>query len=107
MTLAGFSFLLHFTAWRAVAKAYWKSAEARRVHVTLVAAALVSPSFLLSQAFMPIAKPLRYALFNVVSVATTTGYQTPITTSGGFRAVSDAVSIRFATCAGSTGGGSK
>ena len=110
MTLAGFSFLLHFTALRRKSLLpYWKSAEARAFIFTLVAAVLVVAAFLLVQGVYPDwQSALRYALFNVVSVATTTGYSStdynlwPI-----FAPVLMLFLSGFATCAGSTGGGIK
>lgn len=110
MTLAGFSFLLHFTVWRRKSLLpYWKSAEARAFMFTLAAAVLVVAAFLLVQGvYDDWASALRHALFNVVSVATTTGYSNtdynlwPI-----FAPVLMLFISGFATCAGSTGGGIK
>src|SRR5687767_453273 len=50
MTLAGFSFLLHFTVWRRKSlRLYWKSTEARAFIFTLATGVLVVAAFLLFQ----------------------------------------------------------
>ena len=110
MTLAGFSFLLHFTAWRRKSLLpYWKSTEARAYMFTLVAAVLAIAAFLLVQnVYSDWETAFRYALFNVVSVATTTGYSN--TDYGLWPALAPVLMLfisGFATCAGSTGGGIK
>ena len=110
MTLAGFSFLLHFTAWRRKSLLpYWRSAEARAFMFTLVATVLVVAVFLLVQdAYSDWGSALRYALFNVVSVATTTGFSN--TDYNGWPVFAPVLMLfvsGFATCAGSTGGGIK
>jgi len=110
MTLAGFSFLLHFTAWRRKSLwPYWNSTEARVYLFALAATVFVIAAFLLTQNFYadwPSA--LRYALFNVVSVATTTGYSnTDYNLWPLFAPILMLFVAGFATCAGSTGGGIK
>ncbi len=110
MTLAGFSFLLHFTAWRRKSLwPYWNSAEARAFMFTLAAAVLVVAAFLLVQnVYTDWPTALRYALFNVVSVATTTGYSnTDYNLWPVFAPILMLFLSGFATCAGSTGGGIK
>jgi trk system potassium uptake protein len=110
MTLAGFSFLLHFTAWRNRSLlAYWRDSEARAYVFTLVATVLVITLFLLLRDVYPNwESSFRYALFNTISVATTTGYSNadynlwPI-----FAPLLMLFVAGFATCAGSTGGGIK
>jgi trk system potassium uptake protein TrkH len=110
MTLAGFSFLLHFTAWRRKSlSAYWKSTEARAYLFTLGAAVLVIAAFLLIQnVYFDWATAFRYSVFNVVSVATTTGFSN--TDYGAWPVFAPVLMLfisGFATCAGSTGGGIK
>ena len=110
MTLAGFSFLLHFTAWRQRSLLpYWRGPEARAYVFTLVATVLVVTAFLMMHNVYPDwESSLRYALFNTISVATTTGYSNvdynlwPI-----FAPLLMLFVAGFATCAGSTGGGIK
>ncbi len=88
---------------------YWNEPEARAFMFTLIAAVFVVAAFLLVQnVYADWRTALRYALFNVVSVATTTGYsntdynQWPI-----FAPMLMLFLSGFATCAGSTGGGIK
>jgi trk system potassium uptake protein len=110
MLLSGFSFLLHFTAWRRMSlRPYWKSAEARAYMFTLAAAVLVIAVFLLAHnVYVDWASALRYALFNVVSVATTTGYSsTDYNLWPLFAPVLMLFLSGFTACAGSTGGGIK
>lgn len=110
MTLAGFSFLLHFTAWRRKSlRPYWKSTEARAYMFTLIAAVVVVAVFLLVEhVYSDWQSAFRHALFNVVSVATTTGFSN---TDYGLWPVFAPVLMLFisgfATCAASTGGGIK
>ncbi len=110
MTLAGFSFLLHFTVWRRKSlRPYWSSAEARAYMFTLVAGVLVVAAFLMAQNVYPDwQSALRYALFNVVSVATTTGFSnTDYNLWPVFAPILMLFLSGYATCAGSTGGGIK
>ena len=110
MTLAGFSFLLHFTAWRQRSLLpYWRDSEARAYVFTLVATVLAIAVFLFMHDVYPDwESSLRFALFNTISVATTTGYSNadynlwPI-----FAPFLMLFVAGFATCAGSTGGGIK
>jgi len=110
MLLSGFSFLLHFTAWRRRSlRPYWNSAEARAYMFTLAAAVLVIAVFLLAHnVYADWVSALRYALFNVVSVATTTGYSnTDYNLWPLFAPILMLFLSGFAACAGSTGGGIK
>jgi trk system potassium uptake protein TrkH len=110
MTIAGFNFSLHFIAWRRKSLVpYWNDPEAKAYLFTLVAACLAVAAFLYhSDVYDDQWKALRYATFNVVSIATTTGFastdynQWPI-----FAPVLMLFLCGFATCAGSTGGGIK
>jgi len=110
MTLAGFNFSLHFVAWRRRSvMAYWTDPEARAYVLTLVVACLAVAAFLLHrEVYSDWWTALRFATFNVVSIATTTGYastdynQWPI-----FAPILMLFLSGFTTCAGSTGGGIK
>jgi trk system potassium uptake protein TrkH len=110
MTIAGFNFSLHFIVWRRRAPLlYLFDPEARAYLFTLVAACLFVAAFLHFEGiYADWWQSLRYATFNVVSIATTTGYastdynQWPI-----FAPVLMLFLCGFATCAGSTGGGIK
>jgi len=110
MAIAGLNFSLHFLAWRRRSLvAYWLDPEARAYAFTLVAACLFIAAFLLEKDVYPDwSTSLRYAVFNTVSVATTTGYastdynQWPI-----FAPILMLFLCGFTSCAGSTGGGIK
>jgi trk system potassium uptake protein TrkH len=110
MVLAGFNFSMHFLAWRRRSiLVYFRDAESKAYVTTLVAACLLVTAFLLARDVYPDwPTALRYATFNVVSIATTTGFsstdynQWPI-----FAPVLMLFLSGFATCAGSTGGGIK
>jgi len=110
MTLAGFNFSLHFTAWRRRSLVpYWNDPEARAYVFTLIVSCLAVAAFLYwRDVYTDWATALRFATFNVVSIATTTGFantdynQWPI-----FAPVLMLFLCGFTTCAGSTGGGIK
>jgi trk system potassium uptake protein TrkH len=110
MTLAGINFTLHFTAWRSRSPAvYLRDPEARTYLLVLAAAVVVLTAFLVFRDVHPDWDgAFRQALFNGVSIITTTGYastdynQWPI-----FAPILMLFLASFATCAGSTGGGIK
>ena len=110
MLVAGFNFSIHFLAWRRrSALIYVRDPESRAYVVTALAASLLIAAFLLARNVYPDwSASLRFALFNTVSIATTTGYastdfnQWPI-----FAPVLMLFLSCFTTCAGSTGGGIK
>ena len=110
MTIAGFNFSLHFIAWRRRSLGvYWRDPEARAYFVTLALSCLAIAAFLYhSDVYTERGTALRYATFNVVSIATTTGFsntdynQWPI-----FAPIFMLFLCGFTTCAGSTGGGIK
>jgi len=110
MVLAGFNFTIHFLAWRRRSLGvYFRDPESKAYVFTLFSASLFIAAFLLAGNVYPDwSTSLRYALFNTVSIATTTGYsstdynQWPI-----FAPVLMVFLSAFTTCAGSTGGGIK
>lgn len=110
MFLAGFSFSAHFVALRrASVKPYFRNVEAGFYVLTLFAGCAIVAIFLYWRGvYSDVGEVLRHAVFNVVSVATTTGYastdynQWPI-----FAPVLMLFMCSFTTCAGSTGGGIK
>jgi trk system potassium uptake protein TrkH len=110
MVVAGINFALYFLVWkRRSLRVVWHDLEARMFVGTLVAAVLGIAMFLQLHGVYPdFATALRHAAFNVVSIATTTGFATvdyaqwPI-----FAPVLMLFLCGFATCAGSTGGGVK
>jgi trk system potassium uptake protein TrkH len=110
MLLAGFNFSLHFLAWRRRSlRAYWTDPEARAYVLTVVAACIGIAVFLYwRDVYADFWTALRFSTFNVVSIATTTGFastdfnQWPI-----FAPIFMLFLSGFVTCAGSTGGGIK
>lgn len=110
MTLAGINFGLYFLAWRKRSLwLLWRDPEAR-TYLLLMAGSVLGVALLLQWhgVYGSFAESLRHAAFNVVSIATTTGFATvdyaqwPV-----FAPVFMLFLCSFATCAGSTGGGIK
>ena len=110
MLLAGFNFSMHFLAWRRRSlRVYWHDPEGKAfITVTLGAAVIITVFLWWNQIYPDFGTAWRYAIFNTVSIATTTGYvstdynQWPI-----FAPVLMLFLCCFATSAGSTGGGIK
>jgi len=110
MLIAGVNFALYFVAWKR--RSLWgvlRDAEARLFLGTMGVSVFGIAAFLSAyQVYPTFAESLRFAAFNVVSIATTTGFastdyaQWPI-----FAPVAMLLLCCFATCAGSTGGGIK
>jgi trk system potassium uptake protein TrkH len=110
MLAAGLNFALYFLVWRQRSlRPLWRDAEARAYVALMAGSVLLVTFFLLANGVYPdFTTAFRYAAFNVVSIATTTGFATtdyaqwPI-----FAPVFMLLLCCFATCAGSTGGGVK
>jgi trk system potassium uptake protein len=110
MLLAGINFALYYMVWKQRSlRVLWHDLEARAFVVVMLVSVLVVALFLhVHQVYPSFAESLRHAAFNVVSIATTTGFATvdygqwPI-----FAPVLMLFLCCFATCAGSTGGGIK
>lgn len=110
MLLAGINFALYFLAWKKRSlRLIWADLEARVFWALMLGSVLLVTLLLWAHGTYPeLLTALRHAAFNVVSVATTTGFATvdyaqwPI-----FAPVLMLFLCGFATCAGSTGGGVK
>lgn len=110
MLVAGINFSTHFLAWRSRGvRPYGADAEASLfLVVTLASAVLISAVLALLHTYPTFGDALRFSLFNVVSIATTTGYANadyaawPIFAPGLMLLL-----CLFASSAGSTGGGVK
>jgi trk system potassium uptake protein len=110
MLLAGVNFALYFLVWRRRSfKPLLHDLEARLFLALMVGSVLLIALFLLAHGVYPtFGESLRHAAFNVVSIATTTGFasvdyaQWPI-----FAPIFMLFLCGFATSAGSTGGGIK
>jgi trk system potassium uptake protein TrkH len=110
MLLAGFNFSMHFLAWRKRSLwVYWRDIEGKTYVGVVLGAVLLIAGYLLWQGQYPdFPTSLRFSLFNVVSIATTTGYAN--TDFGKWPLMAPILMLflcGFSTCAGSTGGGIK
>ena len=110
MLVAAMNFATHFLAWRrAGLHAYRKDPEAKAMIAVIALVVLIVAGYLvLTGVYEDFATALRYSAFNVVSLATTTGYantdygQWPI-----FAPLLMLFLSSFASCSGSTGSGMK
>ncbi|MBK5102906.1 MAG: TrkH family potassium uptake protein [Burkholderiales bacterium] len=110
MLLAGINFGTHFLAWRRWSFGpYARDPEAGLYLLVVLGSVLGVATFLLAnQTYPDFWTALRFSAFNVISIATTTGYSNadfnlwPI-----FAPVWMLFLCSFATCSGSTGGGIK
>ena len=110
MLVAGMNFGTHFLAWRKLStRPYRVDPEASLfVGMTLLSCIGVAAFLGLSGTYGDFGTSLRYASFNVVSIATTTGYaSTDYNLWPTFAPLWMLLLCSFATCAGSTGGGIK
>src|SRR3989442_93549 len=110
MLVAAMNFATHFLAWRRLSlSAYRRDPEAKAmIAVLAVCVLLVAGYLVLTGVYEDFGTALRYSAFNVVSLATTTGYantdygQWPI-----FAPLLMLFLSSFASCSGSTGSGMK
>jgi len=110
MTLAGMNFATHFMALRQRSPAcYWADPEIRWYVGVMYASVLGIAAFLwLDGTYAEFGTALRFAAFNVVSIATTTGFANTDYAQWPFFAPLWMLFLcSFATSAGSTGGGIK
>ncbi|MCR2747321.1 TrkH family potassium uptake protein [Limnobacter parvus] len=110
MMIAAVNFSIHFLAWRGKSfRPYVNCPEAKWFFMLIIGAVLLITVYLLAhQEYTTFSEAFRYALFNTVSVATTTGYAN--TDYGQWPLFAPLLMIflsMFATAAGSTGGGIK
>jgi len=110
MTLAGMNFATHFLAWRAKdPDPYVRDPEIGWYLLVMYASVVGIALYLwLQGTYAEPLNALRYAAFNVVSIATTTGYaNTDYALWPFFAPLWMLFLCSFATCSGSTGGGVK
>jgi trk system potassium uptake protein TrkH len=110
MVIAGINFATHFLAWRGRSlSSYGRDPEARVYVLVLAASVLGIAAFLWWQdAYSDPWSALRFAAFNVVSVATTTGYSsTDYNLWPTFAPLWMLFLCSFVCCSGSTGSGMK
>jgi trk system potassium uptake protein TrkH len=108
MLVAGTNFSLHFFALPSRFRVYWHDPEWRFYLGVVAVSTIVLTLVLLWQMDYGLSKSLRYALFQVVSIVTTTGFGTadfelwPV-----FSQYALLLLMFFGGCAGSTGGAMK
>ena len=110
MVIAGMNFATHYTAWRQRSwRLYLNSVEWRTYLCLLFLAVMVVFIFLYSQqVYDTPLQALRYAAFNTISIATTTGYaNTDFNLWPLFAPMFMLMMANFTSCSGSTGGGIK
>lgn len=76
MVLAGINFSLHYQMLKGKPLAFWKDSESRFFLGTVVALTLLVTIDIHGVTFQEIGQSIRYSLFQVVSIVTTTGYAT-------------------------------
>lgn len=110
MLLSGMNFALHFVAWRHMSIAhYWRDTEARVYLLIMLGTAVVATGYLAyTRVFGYWEETLLHAVFQVVSIGTTTGFTThAYHTWPGFLPVLLLFISFVGACGGSTGGGIK
>jgi trk system potassium uptake protein TrkH len=110
MTLGGMNFATHFAAVRRGGLGIYRGDAEIRWYLIVMYASVLGVAFYLwqAQAYPDFATALRFAAFNVVSVATTTGYaSTDYLLWPFFAPLWMLFLASFVSCAGSTGGGLK
>lgn len=108
MTLAGMNFATHFLAARRRSLSYYRIDPEIRWYVGVMYTSVLGIAAYLWQTgtYTDFVTALRYAAFNVVSIATTTGYASTDYAQWPFFAPLWMLFLcSFVTCAGSTGGG--
>jgi trk system potassium uptake protein len=110
MVVAGINFATHFTVWRArSARAYLADEEAKAYVLLLIFSCLFMAGYLVAHGtYESWGTSLRHAIFNVVSIATTTGYASVDFNAWPFLAPLVMLLLSSITASsGSTGGGIK
>jgi trk system potassium uptake protein TrkH len=110
MIVAAINFASHFLAWRRLSvRPYRRDPEAKAMLLVLALSVLLVAGYLfLSGVYEDFWVALRYSAFNVVSIATTTGYAS--TDYGQWPIFAPLVMLflsSFVSCSGSTGSGMK
>lgn len=110
IVFSGFNFSLHFTAWRQRSiLSYFTDSEARAwILILLIGTGIVYTILTINSTYLTWEITLRYALFSVVSIFSTTGYVNANYES--WPTIIGALLLfcgLFASCSGSTGGGVK
>jgi len=110
MLLSGANFSLHFMAWRSLSlNTYYRDSEFRLYGVLMLVLTLVVLAYLyFMHVYGSLSESYYHAIFQVVSIATTTGFTTTDYSHWpGFLPVLLVFASFVGGCAGSTGGGMK
>ncbi|MBX2881317.1 MAG: TrkH family potassium uptake protein [Granulosicoccus sp.] len=109
MLISGVNFALHFGAARSLdIRQYWRDEEFRTYLFIALSLTLVVASYLYLSETSPWKESLRYGLFHVVSIGTTTGFTSQEYFNWpGFLPILLLFASFAGGCAGSTGGGMK
>ncbi len=110
MLLSGANFSLHFIAWRSMSlSVYQRDSEFRLYGFMMLFLTIITIAYLYSQhVYGSITESFYHAMFQVVSIATTTGFTTTnYSYWPGFLPVLLVFASFIGGCAGSTGGGMK
>ena len=109
MLISGINFALHFLAWRFRSlKNYWQDPECRAYILILASLFIVCCVILIHFQYHDVWTSIRYAAFQTVSIATTTGFG--VTDFSSWPTVLPFLLLYasfIGACAGSTGGGMK
>ncbi|MFO7705271.1 MAG: TrkH family potassium uptake protein [Halopseudomonas sp.] len=109
MLISGINFALHFLAWRFRSlKSYWQDPECRAYFLIIGSLFLVCCAILIHFQYYDVWTSIRYAAFQTVSIATTTGFG--VTDFSAWPTVLPFLLLYASfvgACAGSTGGGMK
>jgi len=107
MLLGGMNFFIHYRVLRGGLSALWDNLEMRLFWIIVAAATLLVA---LQAGFGGASESVRYSLFQVVAIMTSTGYATESIGSPAFPALSKQIFLMLMViggCVGSTGGGIK
>ncbi len=110
MLLSGANFSLHFLAWRSLSlKTYQRDSEFRMYGILMVSLTIITLLYLYFQhTYGSFSESYYHAIFQVVSIATTTGFTTADYSHWpGFLPILLLFASFVGGCAGSTGGGMK
>lgn len=108
MFMAGVNFSLHYRMMKGDFKSYWRSQEFRFFVFLIAAATLIIGIDTYINNYSSILETIRYTLFQVLAILTTTGYGTADYEQWAVSSQIILFSLMFVGgCAGSTGGGMK
>ncbi|THB75760.1 MAG: TrkH family potassium uptake protein [Desulfobacteraceae bacterium] len=108
MVLAGINFSLHYQMLRGKTLAFWKDSECRFFLILTAVLTLMVTWDIYGSVYESLSEAFRYAVFQIVSIITTTGFATAdYEKFPGLSQVIIFMCMFIGACAGSTGGGMK